>query len=144
MGKCYRDGYMTVEATVMMPLVLGCYLFLLLIAMYQYDRCLLEQRTGQMILRGVTGASDVTDQIEIMQRYWTTVGQKDYLWLKPDNPYLTVRGNDITVQAGGSFAFPFGYFTGIGGNQRIEIRQESKYLHPVAILRLVKLMKEDF
>lgn len=143
MKKRFKDGYMTVEASVIMPLVMGCYLFLLLVAMYQYDRCLLEQRTAQMLLRGVTGAADSGQQMEIMRRYWTSIGQKDYLWLRPDDPYLTVRGNYATVQAGGDFPFPFGYFTGIGGKQRVELQQECIYFHPAALLRMAAVQKED-
>ena len=41
-----QNAYFTVEAALIIPLVLGILVFLIFIMFYQYDRCLLEQDIG--------------------------------------------------------------------------------------------------
>lgn len=49
--KRYISGYMTVEACMIMPLVLMVYLFLIQYAVWAYDRCMLELDAATVLLR---------------------------------------------------------------------------------------------
>ena len=49
--KRYMNAYMTVEACMIMPLVLMVYLFLIQYAVWAYDRCMLEFDTATVLLR---------------------------------------------------------------------------------------------
>ena len=44
-------GYFSVEAALVLPVVLGVYLFLITMLFVQYDRCLLEQDMASMLIK---------------------------------------------------------------------------------------------
>ena len=46
------DAYFTVEAALVLPVLMGAILFVIYILFFQYDRCLLEQDLGAMALWG--------------------------------------------------------------------------------------------
>ena len=50
--KVFVRGYFTVEAALVMPVVLLGIALVMYLLIFQYDRCLLEQDTGVLALRG--------------------------------------------------------------------------------------------
>ena len=53
-------GYFTVEAALLMPLVVMLYVWLISILFYQYDRALLEQDAVRMLVTGNTDGASST------------------------------------------------------------------------------------
>lgn len=47
-------AYLTVEAAMVVPVVIGTIVFLIYMMFYQYNRCLLEQDVGVLAVRSVT------------------------------------------------------------------------------------------
>lgn len=76
MKKCC-PAYMTVEACMLMPIVLLVYLFLIRYAVWTYDRCMLEFDTATVLLRSaVSEEQQLTYQRE--QNAWD---KEKYIWL---------------------------------------------------------------
>ena len=45
-----KDAYFTVEAAMVFPFVMGAVLFTIFMFIFQYDRCLMEQDIGMLVL----------------------------------------------------------------------------------------------
>jgi len=57
-----RNAYFTVEAALVLPVVIGAILFVIYMMLFQYDRCLLEQDIGGIALWGsIVEASDTAE-----------------------------------------------------------------------------------
>ena len=53
-GNVRIKAYLTVEAAMVIPVVIGTIVFLIYMMFYQYNRCLLEQDVGVLAVRSVT------------------------------------------------------------------------------------------
>ena len=82
MRKEKSNAYMTVEAGLVLPIIIVIFIFLFAMLVFQYDRCLLEQDMAMMVLWGLTAqldeAEDSQEQIEgkLQEIYW----DKYVLW----------------------------------------------------------------
>ena len=57
-----KNAYFTVEAALVLPIVIAALLFVIYMMLFQYDRCLLEQDMGAIALWGaLVDASDAED-----------------------------------------------------------------------------------
>ena len=59
-----ENAYMTVEAALLFPFVIGSILFVIYMLFFQYDRCLLDQDMGAMALWGSTIQNSDTEALE--------------------------------------------------------------------------------
>lgn len=50
-----KNAYFTVEAALVLPIVIAALLFVIYMMLFQYDRCLLEQDMGAIALWGSGG-----------------------------------------------------------------------------------------
>lgn len=119
--KC-ADGYFSVEAALVLPTVLGVYLFLIAILLLQYDRCLLEQDMASMLIKASNEKNTPQQQLEYLQELTATWDKEQYLWLRPQSPYFTVQGQQIRLKATGQYTVPvFGGLDNVGGEHCLEI-----------------------
>lgn len=72
-----ENGYMTVEASLVMSVVLMVYLFIIRYSLWCYDRAMLEQDIGVMLLR-TAGAKEMEMTWQQEKR---NLRQKQYLWI---------------------------------------------------------------
>ena len=47
-----KNAYFTVEAALVVPVVMGTMLFVIYMLLFQYNRCLMEQDIGAMVIWG--------------------------------------------------------------------------------------------
>ncbi len=101
------DAYFTVEAALVMPFVIGIILLTVYLLFFQYDRCLMEQNAGKIILRGCAPWS--ADNKKLMAELSKQSGQKDtrYLSWEAEDARIVLKGNRIIVQCSGKLIFPF-------------------------------------
>ncbi len=85
--KRYISGYMTVEACMIMPLVLMVYLFLIQYAVWAYDRCMLELDTAAVLLR-----SAVSEEPKL------TYQREQITWNK--DKYIRLHSQEMTWEEG--------------------------------------------
>lgn len=76
--KNRKNAYMTVEASLVMAVVLMVYLFIIQYALWCYDRFMLEQDLAMMLLR----CSNAEETEVIWQREKRAWEEKEYLWTK--------------------------------------------------------------
>lgn len=62
------NAYFTVEAALVLPLVMGVMIMGLYLFCYQYDRCLLEQDMGSLMIRSCEIAAENVDRTEEIRR----------------------------------------------------------------------------
>ena len=87
-------GYMTVEATFIMSMVLLLYLFLIRCFLWIYDRCLLEQNLAMSAIRC---AHESTDKLEkIWQQEIREWDEEQYLWMELKAPAIKKQGVKVT------------------------------------------------
>ena len=93
MRKKY-GAYMTVEACMVMPVVLMVYLFLIRYAVWAYDRCMLEYDVATVLLR-----SAITKEPEITYQREQNVWDKDkYIWFHSQEMVMTKGAFTLTME----------------------------------------------
>lgn len=102
------DAYLTVEASVVLPIVIAVILFTIYILFFQYDRCLMEQNSGQLALRGCT--MQYADGEELVRRLTTQSQEKDnrFLAWNMEKAQIVFKKNRVSVKCSGELIFPFG------------------------------------
>ncbi|MBQ9141383.1 MAG: hypothetical protein IJX63_06260 [Lachnospiraceae bacterium] len=93
------QGYMTVEATLIMFMVIMIYVFLIRSFFWIYDRCTLEQDMASIVLRCAN-----IDEDKLEQTWQQEVGKLDtekYLCLRLQAPLLKKQGWKLVVVGSG-------------------------------------------
>ena len=75
--KKNKNAYMTVEASLIMSLVLMLYIFIIKYALWDYDRYMLERDLGSILLQ-CSGAEEIEGVWQQKKRAWE---EKEYLWV---------------------------------------------------------------
>lgn len=101
-----KNAYLTVEAAMVFPLVLFFLVELMQIAIFQYDRCLMEQNLAVIALRGGDILKDnkaAEDVILIAEQDMYT---DQYMGFRQQEFGYEIAGNAITVNKRGKVTFP--------------------------------------
>lgn len=121
MRKKQYKAYMTVEACMIMPVVLLVYLFLIQYAVWAYDRCMLEFDAAIVLLRSAVSAEpQFTFQQE--QNVWDKV---KYIWL---------HSQEMTLEKGMFTLNVVGHAEG-GSMRAVDIHYEIWRIEPELWLR---------
>ena len=101
------EAYLTVEVSLLMPVILGVILLVVYLLFFQYDRCLMEQSTGILAMRGCT--LQIADKKELLVEIMEYSEQKDNRYLAWDmyDAAVCLRGNRVRVEREGRLKFPF-------------------------------------
>lgn len=140
--KCFKtgwSGYMTVEATLMMPIVLYVCIFIIYSGFFMYDRCVMKQDAYRAAMKA--GSMYRQDGQEVYNTAWDTLEKLT------ENKYIatqcyyevSVQGK-ICVAVQGEVEVPFGgleKMTGVSG-WKIEEKVESQCLNPVFFIRMCR------
>lgn len=129
-------AYLTVEAALVMPVVLGVVVLVVYLLFFQYDRCLLEQNTGILALRACT--MQITDGEERMRQLIEQSKQADerYLAWYLDEAVMEIKGNRIRVDRSGMLQCPFRGLFGLGGKEwQSRVFYENYRIRPVDFIR---------
>lgn len=119
--KKSMEGYFTVEAALLFPMILGVILFVIYSWFYQYDRCLMEMDTGTMALRGC--ADEIYDE--------------KYVAWEPGQAQLTRKQDTVRAERTGRLTFPFSGFKLWNGEAvwRAKAAYENHRVSPVLFVR---------
>ncbi len=89
------SGYMTVEASLVMTVTLMVYLFLIRCMLYQYDRCIWEQKTAETAVAYADVDQDsLADANRLIEMRWD---QGAFLLQPQRAPGLSLKGSCLTV-----------------------------------------------
>lgn len=131
-------AYMTVEAVLVMPMVLGVIVLTIYLLFFQYDRCLMEQNAGILAMRGCT--LQASDRDSLAKKLYCLIGREDdavYLAWEMEPVQVTLRGNRVSVERCGYLRFPFdGLGFGIGsGKWDNSVRFQNHRIAPMSFIR---------
>lgn len=133
------NAYFTVEAALIIPLVISGILFVVYLLLFQYDRCLMEQDLGAMALWGSTAESaDPADFEEKIQRRVKELYRDKYVAWKFIRLNAALDKNRFSTEGEGGISFPIpGWnFSGIGNFWDAKIDFSYSRLTPVKFIRL--------
>ena len=118
------SGFVTIEYGLLIPLLYMLYTFLIYVAIYQYNQCLLQ-----------------TDSCFVALGQQTIVYENKYLLAEDIQIDYTHKGNELYVKGKGSMSSPL-FFIGIGEkNWYLQSEVEAEVYAPTKILRFFKGMK---
>lgn len=131
------DAYLTVEAALVLPIVILVILLIIYLLFFQYDRCLMEQNTGILALRGCT--NQCADGKDLVSELVIQSQKKDnrYLAWNMEEAKIALRGNRVSVKRSGTLVFPFQrlIFWKENGNWISECTYENNRIWPVQFIR---------
>lgn len=142
------EAYFTVEATLVLPLVMGAILLEVYLFCYQYDRCLMEQDMGSLVLWCNEVRLENADTVEkqkakIKSRTGEIYRDKYITW---DLTTVDVRleKNQVSVVGRGQLTFPVPGWN-LWNNINLwesEVVYESKSISPVFYIRQLRKLDE--
>lgn len=107
--KC-SNAYFTVEAALILPLVMGAMIMGLYLFCYQYDRCLMEQDVGSLLIYScalATENADSTEEIkESIEFRAGELNHKKYAAWKLTSLDIKIEKNHISLTGQGQLTFP--------------------------------------
>ncbi|MCR5754333.1 MAG: hypothetical protein K6G30_05950 [Acetatifactor sp.] len=128
--KINLGGYMTMEAALVVPAVCIVIVVMLGILFYQYDRCLIEQNLGIMLIRGTCrGYDDNASRVNIIMSYASALDWNQYLICEEAEVECDVENRELHIVWKSGFGFP------IGRNGKIEKTISARLISPVFMLR---------
>lgn len=102
-----RNAYFTVEAALVLPIVIATLLFVIYMMLFQYDRCLLEQDLGAIALWG--SLADAPDAETLEQKTQARLSQlyrDKYVAWRITGLDVNLEENRFCVEGAGQLTFP--------------------------------------
>lgn len=102
-----NEAYFTVEAAFVMPVVFSIFLAMIYLFLYQYDRCLLEQDMGSLVLWGNAVPAESARELEEQLRHRASgiYHDKYFAWTTTDID-IELERKCIVVTGKGHLTFP--------------------------------------
>lgn len=101
------NAYFTVEAALVLPLVIGSLIFTVFLFIFQYDRCLLEQDINRLTICAGTAAAENSEELEaIIHKITSEIFMDKYAAWKMNELQITVKGGKVNVRGGGYLTLP--------------------------------------
>lgn len=135
------DAYMTVEAALVFPVVMGSILFVIYTMLFQYDRCLLEQDTGAIALWGsLAEAADTAELESKIQKRMSEMYRDKYMMWRFQTLEASLDKNCFSVNGAGQLSFPFAglNYWGSGNTWGVQAGYGYNRLEPVTFIRICR------
>lgn len=144
--KKRRNAYLTVEAALVVPIVLFVQVMAILLLIFEYDRCLLEQDAAKLIVSvGAAQEQDSDSLTAYMQSRAEEIYLEKYVLWEMTTMDIRQKGNTICVQGGGELTcgLPEALSFGGGAFLQADTVYEAKRIHPCEVLRAFRKVKES-
>ena len=131
-------GYFTVEAAMVMPVVLGVIVFIMYLLFFQYNRCLLEQDIGVLAMRGAAlQAENNEDRIDKLRQQAEEVYREKYIVWRGGEIQIRLERGKLEVKQSGAVMSPG------GGSWTTEACYENQILSPTTFIRTYRKLKKE-
>lgn len=108
--KRRENAYFSVEAALILPLVTAALLLGIYLLCFQYDRCLLEQDMGRLLLSGQSASMEAQGDAELwesqMRKKAETISWDKYVAWEMEKLDMVLQKNQIRVTGQGKLNFP--------------------------------------
>lgn len=102
------NAYFTVEAALVLPVVLGVIVLIIYLWFFQYDRCLMEQDAGILALRGaILEAADNQERVQLLEREAKQINKEKYVAWEEEKEDFIIKEGKLQVSKAGEIRFPF-------------------------------------
>lgn len=144
--KKQAEAYFTAEAAFVLPIIFAALLLMIYLFLYQYDRCLLEQDMGKLVLWGNTvpagSAKEWQQQLEYRA---SAVYQDKYVAWETTDIHVELKRNQVLVKGKGMLHFPLPGWN-IWNQENVwgvETTYRSERLSPVFFIRQYHKLKGE-
>ena len=134
--KRVMGAYLTVEASMVLPVVIGTIVFVICFLLFSYNRCLMEQGVAVMAVRASQyderPAGEWKDELFAWQGVYVT--EKAYGWTT-EGTTLSVGPNKIEVRSSGKLVL---------GDRlwKASAKSEADRIRPTAFVRLCRRLQQ--
>ena len=136
-------GYMTVEATLIMPIVLYLCIFVVYSGFFLYDKCVMKQDAFRAVLKGssIYGQDNTEAYNAAWEQMNTLTAQK---YIATDCQYEVKVQNKVSVSINGYIEMPFWSLANLTGSSGWEISEtvESRCINPTLFVRMCRQLTE--
>lgn len=137
--------YFTVEATLLLPIIMSILLMAVSLYLFQYDRCLLEQDTGMLAI-AASGEADTSseDWVTMVKDVLNNINMEKYVLWEKDDWSVTSQSGVVKAEGGGTFCILVPEWNLMNEMSRWSMKTTRK-LHiqsPVASIRVWRRLKE--
>lgn len=132
------NAYFTVEAALILPMVLGVIVLIIYLWFFQYDRCLMEQDAGILALRGtIMKAEDNQERVRMLIKEAEQMNKEKYVAWEEKKGDFTIEKGRLQVKKAGELCFPFRGLQFWNGENvwEVEVVYENQLLSPVSMIR---------
>lgn len=125
-------AYFTVEASLVIPIVIGSIVFIICFLLYWYNRCVMEQDLAMLAVEVTQSRAESVDELEQELRTWKAdyMTEKDYAW-EMSGVTLEMKGNQMELRRSGHLLL--GNFV-----WKADASCKTMKIHPVTFLRLCR------
>lgn len=134
-------GYFTVEAAMVLPMVMIFILWMIYLWFFQYNRCLMEQDAGALALQGAALQSeDNEDRMRQLREMANQVYGEKYIAWENGEMELKIEKGMICVKQKGRIRFPFGSLIPGTASAETTAVYENDIISPVHFIRSYRKM----
>ena len=145
--ECKMQAYFTVEAALVLPLVLGIIFLVIYLWFYQYNRCLMELDMNSLALKGsVASAQDKTELLYQMKSWAGEINMEKFIAWQQGQIEIKLEKDTVLVERTGAQEFPIGEMDFWGGESfwEADAVYENHRISPVLTVRnLRKILEEE-
>lgn len=141
-----KNAYFTVEAALVMPLVMGALIFTVFLFIFQYDRCVLEQDINILAVCVGTATAEDSEELEAVIRQKTSeIFMDKYVAWVMNELQINVKGDRVNVRGGGYLALPLPEWNFFREKNEWGARtlRETLRISPADYIRLYRKIKDE-
>lgn len=139
-----RNAYFTVEAALVLPLVMGALIITVFLFVFQYDRCLLEQDMNILAICAGTAMAESREELEAsVRRKASEVFMDKYVAWEMKDMQVIVKGSRVSVKGGGCLTLPLPEWNFFGKENVWEAQtlRETLRITPTDYIRLYRKIR---
>lgn len=141
-----RDAYFTVEAALILPLVMSALLLVSFLVIFQYDRCLLEQDMGLLALyAGTLSAESGAETAGLIRNRAAELSREKYVAWETERLWITVEKDGVRIEGEGRLTFPVPEWNLFHGKNRwgVKSMRRTTQFAPVDFIRIYRRIQEE-
>lgn len=141
-----KNAYFTVEAALVLPLVIGALIFTVFLFIFQYDRCLLEQDINMLAVCAGTATAENSEALErIIRKKASEVFMDKYAAWTMSDLQIAVKGNGVSVRGGGYLTLPLPEWNFFREENEwgAQALRETLRISPADYIRLYRKIKDE-
>ncbi len=102
-------GYFTVEATMVLPMIMAVTLLVIYLFLFRYNRCLMEQDVGILAMRGAAlQTENGEERMRQLREHAESLYRAKYIAWESGEIVLKLEKGTVAVQQSAQIKFPFG------------------------------------